>query len=190
MRQQLADLNFARSVKRLLLVRAGAVPRLLSLVQASPNAVVRSGALSALTLIVSGSEERAAKSSAELIAAGAVPTLLQQAGSNSGSGRVTLEQHTAMDLLVSLATHSTEHHVALQSWLMPILVDWLRTDQDDIGVSLTVAALGAQVRNSTAACQAAIKAGAVAALQQLSHPHWLTETLHHTVERLQAFDPD
>lgn len=186
--RQLDDLDLARSVRLLLLVRAGAIPRLLSLVQVSPNSLVCYQALRPLSSIAGSPADCAARCAAEMIAAGAMPILLPQAGSSSDNGGITAQQHTAMRALISLAEHSTEHGAALQPILVSILVGWLQTCQDDSDVNYAALLLTQLVSHGDAACRAAM-AGAVAALRQHSEVGSVPIMLLDLQHRLQAFEP-
>ena len=168
LQKQLQFLEVAQSIKVPLLLRAGAVPRLVSLVRDSPVPHVRSRAVSALHSLTMAPASLCAKVAGDCIAAGAVPALLHAAGDGSTDGTTTYEQDNAVSALVKLAQSSEEHRGKLVSQLMPILVGWLRTCDEENSVLRAALELNELLDSSSTAWQVAVAAGAVEALQQ--HP--------------------
>lgn len=90
------------------MVRAGAIPQLLGLLQSSSSPALRRDAAYALNLCTS-TATHCASVAAECIAAGAVPILLHTAGAGNGSSGSTREQRAAVSVLARLACSSGEY---------------------------------------------------------------------------------
>lgn len=120
--QLLEERDLARTIKALLLVRAGAIPQLLGLVQRDAPANVCFFAMHALCWIAAVPPSFSSRVSAECIAAGAVPILLHADVAGTGAGKSTPEQRAAVSVLAKLAGSSEEHQAALLTQLIPLLV--------------------------------------------------------------------
>ena len=168
-RRQLADHDLARSVKLLLLVRAGAIPRLVSLVETCPTHYLHY-ATGALSACAEAPSSIAARVAAELVAAGAVPALLQAAGISAGGILGTSAGKRALQALVFLAVRS-KLDAQLVAQLMPAMVRQLQAIQDGSESRALIAKILMLVQFSAAARRAALQAGAVPALRdRLGHP--------------------
>lgn len=69
--------------------------------------------------------------SAECIAAGAVPILLHAAVAGTGDSKSTPEQRAAVSVLAKLAGSSEEHQAALLTQLIPLLVGWIHSNDEE-----------------------------------------------------------